>query len=103
MAIKSWLQWEVGETTNKLVFNITYCPIFWKLKNILSKIHREHSKGFENISMTGFKKEKSLKDILVRAKVPTEECFCGPCNKSRCETCKHVTKIHRFESTSTSM
>ena len=58
-----WLQWEVGETTNlearkyrrtellhsqreefhknKLVFNITYYPIFSKRKNILSKIHAE--------------------------------------------------------------
>ena len=40
---------------NKLVFNITYYPIFSKLKNILSKIHllltqdREHSKVFESV------------------------------------------------------
>ena len=61
---------------NKLVFNITYYPIFWKLKNILSKIHllltpdREHSTVFENIPSIGFKKGKSLKDILVRSKIP---------------------------------
>ena len=70
---------------NKLVFNITYCPIFSKLKNILSKIRllltpdREHSKVFEDIQIIGFKKGKSLKDILVRAKVlplKTEEGFC---------------------------
>ena len=47
---------------NKLVFNITYYPIFSKLKNILSKIHllltpdREHSKVFEDIPRIGFKK-----------------------------------------------
>ena len=41
---------------NKLVFNITYYPIFSKLKNILFKIHllptpdREHRKVFENVS-----------------------------------------------------
>ena len=61
---------------NKLVFNITYYPIFSKLKNILFKIHllltpdREHRKVFENVPIIGFKKGKSLKDILVRAKVP---------------------------------
>ena len=55
---------------HKLVFNISYYPIFSKLKNILSKIHllltpdREHSKVFENVLRTGFKKGKSLKDIL---------------------------------------
>ena len=95
---------------NKLVFNITYYPIFSKLKNILSKIHllltsdREHSNVFENVSIIGFKKRKSLKDNLVRAKLPplkTEEGFCGPCNRPRCEICKHITKTHQFESSST--
>ena len=39
----------------------------------------------------------------MRAKVPPEEeeGFCGPCNKPRCEICKHITKIHQFESSST--
>ena len=61
---------------HNLAFNITYYPIFLKLKNILSKIHllltpdMEHSKVFENVPIVGFKKGKSLKDILVRAKVP---------------------------------
>ena len=61
---------------NQLVFNITYYPISSKLKNILSKIHplitpdRGHCKVLENILIIGFEKGKSLKDILVRAKVP---------------------------------
>ena len=95
---------------NKYVFNITYYPIFSKLKNILSKIHllltpdRENRKVFENAPTIRFKKGKSLKDILVRAKVPplkTEEGFCGPCNKPRCEICKCITKTFQFESSST--
>ena len=95
---------------NKLVFNITYCPIFSKPKNILLKIHlpltpdRKHSNVFENIPIMSFKKGKILKDILVRTKVPplkTEEGFCGPSNKWRYEICKHITKSHQFESTST--
>ena len=50
---------------NKLVFDITYYPIFSKLQNILSKIHllltpgREHRKVFENVPIIGFKKGKS--------------------------------------------
>ena len=65
---------------------------------------REHSKVFENVPIVGFKKGKSLKVILVRAEVPplkTEEGFCGRCNKPRCEICKHITKTHQFESSST--
>ena len=72
---------------NKLVFNITYYPIFLKLKNILLKIHllltpdRKTRKVFENAPIIGFQTGKSLKDILVRAKVSplkTEKGFCGP-------------------------
>ena len=50
---------------NKLVFNITYYPIFLKLKNILFEIHllltpdREHRKVFQNVPIIGFKKGKS--------------------------------------------
>ena len=93
---------------------ISWCLIllisFFETKNILFKIHllstsdREHRKVFENVPIIGFKKEKSLKDILVRAKVTplkTEKGFCGPCNKPRCEICKHITKTHQFESSST--
>ena len=88
---------------NNLVFNITHYPIFSKLKKILFKIHlfltpdREQRKVFENFPIIGFKKGKSVKDILVTAKVPplkTEKGFCGPCNTPRCEICKHITKTH---------
>ena len=79
---------------HKLVFYITYYPTFSKLKNISSKIHllvtpdRQQSKVFENIPIINFQKGKSLKDVLVRTKIPplkTEEGFSGPCNKPRCE------------------
>ena len=61
---------------NKLVYNITYYHVYSKVRNISFRTHllltpdREHSKVFENTPIIGFKKEKSLKDILVRAKVP---------------------------------
>ena len=43
--------------------------IFYQ-KFILLTPDREHSKVFEDIPIIGFKKGKSLRDILVRAKVP---------------------------------
>ena len=86
---------------NKVVFNITYYPIFSKLNNILSKIHllqtrdREHSRVFENVPIICFRKRKSFKDIVVRAKassLKTEDSLCGPCINPRYEICKHITK-----------
>ena len=114
VTIKGWWDkksWRLGNIREQ-----NFCKVrqklsyFFELKNILSKIHllltpdKEHSKVFENVPIIGFKKGKSLKDILVTSKVPplkTEEGFCGPCNKPRCEICKHITKIHQFESLST--
>ena len=66
----------------------------------------EHREVFENDPIIGFKNGKSLKAILLRAKVPplkTEEGFCGPCNEPLCEICKHITitKTHQYESSPT--
>ena len=63
-------------TSPNLVFNFTYHPAFSKLKSILDNIHllltsdSEHRRVFQSIFLVGFKRGKSLKDILVRAKVP---------------------------------
>ena len=51
---------------------------------------------FENISIIGFKKGKTLQNILVRSSF-TKKDFCGPCNKPRYETCKHITKTYESE------
>ena len=101
------------QTTNDkedlLVLNITYHPAFSKLKNIVSNIHllltpdKEHQKVFQNLPILGFKKGKSLKDFLVRAKVPPlriQKGSCAPCKKSRCQVCKHVTTTSCFSTKS---
>ena len=71
-----------------------------KLKNVLSEVHllltpdKEHGKVFERVPMIGFKRAKSLKDILVIAKIaPLEEKkgFCRSCGGTSCKICKHVT------------
>ena len=70
---------------SRIVFTITYHPAFLKLKNVLSEIHllltpdREHRKVFEKVRIIGFRREKSLKGILVRAKVAPLEKKKGCC------------------------
>ena len=63
---------------------------------------QEHQQVFHKVPIIGFRRAKSLKDILVRAKVPPvlkKEGFCGPCKKSRFDenavylfTCKTCSK-----------
>ena len=58
------------------MFNITCHPNFSNLKDTMSFLHllltpdQEHEKVFHKVSIIGFRRVKSLKDILVRAKVP---------------------------------
>ena len=64
---------------NNVVLNVTYHPSFSNLKHFLRDIHllltpdKEHEKVFSTVPIVGFKKGKSLKDFLVRAKVPPIE------------------------------
>ena len=65
---------------------------------------REHGRVFEKIPIVGFRNAKSLKDILVRAKVaPLEkkEGCCRSCGGTRCEICKHFVTTETFRSFST--
>ena len=82
---------------NRFVFNITYHPVFSKLIIILSEIHvlltpdREHRKAFEKVSIIEFRRAKSLKNILVRAKaVPLAKQYTGSTEnfRSRFKNCK---------------
>ena len=64
---------------NKLVFNFTYHRAYSKLKHILSGINlllkpdEQHCTVYREVSIVGFKRGKSLKDLLVGAKVPVEK------------------------------
>jgi len=57
-------------TPPDLVFNFTYHPAYSRLKFVLADIHllltpdSEHRNAFQNVPIVGFKKGKSLKDIL---------------------------------------
>ena len=97
-------------SNSRFVFNTTYHPVLSKLKNVLSEIQllltpdREHGKVFENIPIVGFRRAKSLKDVLVRAEVaPIEKkkSSCRSCGGTRCEICKHAVTTETFRSFST--
>ena len=70
--------------------------MFSELKIVLSEIHlllapdRVHEKVFEKVTIIGFIRAKSLRDILARAKVaPLEKKkgFCRSCGGTRCKIC----------------
>ena len=88
----------------QLVLNITYHPAFANFKKVLEEIHilltpdREHRKVFPKVPIVGFKRGKSLKDHLVRAKLPPiEQKFgCNGCGGGRCQVCDFIVKSDTF-------
>ena len=81
---------------NKLTFSTTYYPFFQNVRNILQKLHilltpdQEDKKLFQNIPIVWFRNGKSLKDHLVRAKLPHVEITgrsesCGKRNYQLCD------------------
>ena len=82
-----------------LTLNIVYHPAFSKLKSILEKIHllltpnAEHQRVFSEVPIVGFRKGKSLKDLLVRAKVPEVNKKAGTsekCGSKKCQVCNWI-------------
>ena len=92
------------KSDKNLIFNITYHPALSKVKNILKRVHllltpdREHQKVFSKIPIGGFRRAKSLKDHLVRAKISTinETLGCGKCGHSRCNVCNYIKESNTF-------
>ena len=88
----------------KLTFNITYYPGFQNVRNILQELHilltpdQEHKKVFQDIPIVGFRNGKSLKDHLVRAKLPNVE-IAGrseSCGKGNCQVCDYICDTDAF-------
>ena len=72
--------------------------------HLLLTPNQEHQKVFHKVPIIGFRRAKSSKDILVRAKsspIQKNEVFCGPCKKLRCEICEHIVSADSFKSTTT--
>ena len=80
---------------NKLTFNINYYPVFQNVRIILLELHillktdQEHKKVFQDIPLLGFPNGKSLKDQLVRTKLPNVEITgrSETCGKKNCQVC----------------
>ena len=93
----------------KLILNITYHPSLVKLKDILQNIqilltpNEEHRNVFSDTPVVGFKRGRSLQDILVRAKLPEEKQESGSAKcktlgkKGRtCDVCPFVKSTNTF-------
>ena len=84
----------------KVILNLTYHPALSSFKRTLEKLHilltpdKEHQKVFPDIPVIGFKRSKSLKDHLVRAKLPKLEVEtsegCKGCGHKRCQVCNSL-------------
>ena len=98
---------EKQDNKEKLTLNISYHPAYQGINKILRKIHailtfdKEHDKVFKEIPIVGFRREKSLKDLLVRAKVPPltrENGSSASCLGKRCRTCPFIENSISFTS-----
>jgi len=90
---------------DRMILNITYHPAFQSVGKILRKIHvllacnKEHQEVFSKAPIVGFRKGKSLKDLLVRAKVPELQANNGHsarCGGKRCGVCNFVKETDSF-------
>ena len=97
----------VDTRKSKITLNITYHPAFQNLNRLLHKVHvilscdKEHRKVFNHTPIVGFRRAKSLKDFLVRAKVPPLEKPVGNsegCGSKRCGVCSFVKCTDEFVS-----
>ena len=79
----------------KLTFNITYYPVFQNVRNILQELHillTPDQEVFQDIPVVGFRNGKSLKDHLVRVKLPNVE-IAGrseSCGTGNCQVCDYI-------------
>ena len=92
-------------TGNNHIFNITYHPAFARIKDTLSKIHllltpnEEHRNVFPAVPIIGFRRDKSLQDMLVRAKLPERNIQCGRSGRfhgKRCGVCNFIQDTSSF-------
>ena len=97
------------QNEDKLVLNITYHPSLARLKVVMTRVNllltpdNEHNKVFRDVPVKGFRRAQSLKDILVRAKVPQIKStgWCGSYKGPRCEICKQIVPTRNFTSSNT--
>ena len=104
----SLLSYRPKPTADKAIlpFVITYHPDLPKVRNIVGK-HWPIIKSSDHLNsvfpqkpIMAFRRPKSLRDILVRARLkpdPTDDephGECNPCGRPRCRTCDMITPSH---------
>jgi peptide-methionine (R)-S-oxide reductase len=98
---------------NRVTFTTTYNPHLKQVGKILNdkwdtlQSKKRLKKIFCNRPLIAYRRPKSLKDLLVRAKlnvnighsevIPTQY-FCKPCGKPRCFWCPIISNTHSFKS-----
>ena len=96
---------EKTEKKERLTFNLIYHPAFQSLNKTLRKVQvilnfdPAHREVFAETPILGFRNGKSLKDMLVRAKVPpiqNEKGKCEGCSGKRCGVCAHIKECSEF-------
>ena len=95
------------EIEDRLVLNLTYHPLlrdFQKVLNVVQILltpNEEHEAVFgEKPPMTGWRKARTLKDYLVRAKINNndiKECKSARCNGKRYQVCQYIEETCEFE------
>ena len=64
-----------------------------------TEANQEHANVFPKPPIVGFRRGKSLKDLLVRAKLPSlqqEQSSSIPCGSKKCQVCKYVRQAESF-------
>ena len=93
------------EKKEKITFNLIFHPAFQYIHKILRRMHvilkcdKTHKEVFHDAPIVGFRKGKSLKDMLVRAKVPPLVINKGQsigCLGNRCSVCPFVKSTTGF-------
>ena len=89
----------------KLIFNITYYPVFQNVRNALQELHillltpdKEYKEAFQDIPVAGFRNGKSLKDHLVGAKLPNVEITGRSESCGNCQVCHFLCDTDSFSS-----
>ena len=95
------------QVEDRLVLNLTYHPLLKDFQKVLNEAqilltpNEEHKTVFgEKPPMIGWRKARTLKVYLVRAKInnnDTKESKSTRCNSKRCQVCQYIEETCEFE------
>ena len=85
-------------TQERVPLTLTFHPLSKQVKNIIyNNFHLltnddETSEIFQTPPLMAYRRDKNMKDLLVRTKLPSTTELSGttPCNSHKCRTCTHV-------------